>query len=61
MRVSLPMVMTGFLPFSSFKTAAMALPVRNARSAVRFSPTTPRMPSVPNSFPMILIPLLKKI
>lgn len=34
----------------------MACPVRKARSAVRFSPTTPRMPSVPNSLPISKLP-----
>ena len=29
-----------------------ACPTRKAMSAVRFSPTTPRMPSVPNSLPI---------
>ena len=52
MRVSLPITTVGRLPLSSIRTVPTACPTRKAISAVRFSPTTPRMPSVPNSLPI---------
>ena len=39
-----------------FEIEGAACPTRNAISAVRFSPTTPRMPSVPKSLPISSVP-----
>ena len=50
--MSLPITTVGRPPLSSIRTVPTACPTRKAMSAVRFSPTTPRMPSVPNSLPI---------